>query len=265
VATRPRGFLPPVCDARDALESTDAHLRRIQQDVEDGMHGLATDPNNNAGGDGDGGRSAKRARYDNDGSWYDTGDTRWQQREPEWGYAAKLGIWASEDGKSLAFDNAIVAFETAPDLKNVCAACLAPKGLPDRNKWCVDPAACWAHGKTRAHERIAEFPDDVCKGISAPRDFDWTGWTAVVKRAASAVPRGGRNGDGRGAGRQAAARTLVEMGGGGGKGAGGEKGKGGRGKGDGGKGGRRGGGKGKGKGGKGDKGGNRTWQRFGRP
>ena len=206
----------------DAMHAVAKQLARIQEDVEDGHYGLARNANNNSWDafntdDWSGERPNKRQRREQE--WEAGGE----KDGIVWGSAAKHGILSEPDGKRLAFGSVISTYETAPDCKQYCAARFAP-GKRGRDKWCLTPKACWDKFGSKAHERIADFGDDVCKGVDCGNvpNLDWATFTKVLAKPGG--DDGGRGRRGRGAGGRGG------KGGGKGGGAGG-KGKGGKGKG----------------------------------
>ena len=248
--------------ALNAIDHVDANLKRIMREVEDGMHGLANDESNNDyGGGGKGGGGNKKPRNGR-GQWDDVSGGHWStnggggwdantngggayKTAKEWGSTyLTIGIYSNADGTHLACGNMECAFQTAPDLKTICFACVSnPATAYERNKFCANPELCYAALGDAAHERHADFPDSVCKWVQN-QNIDWSGYPVTI--TAHEHRDSGRGGGGRGGGGRG--------GGGGGKGGGGKGGGKGAGKG-GGKGGNNAGGRGKGGGGKGGKGG----------
>ena len=245
-AKRPAHFLPDG-DARSALLVLDGRVDRLKAELEDGMHGIAIDPANN--------KSWNNSEWESheDGWANDNGSRKRKQQwgddesgEKQWGSAAySLGISASKDGKLIMFGagkrRQLVQFDTAPDMGKLCPAQLAPSNrVNTRNKWCVNPSACWNKHHETAHERNSAFPDEKCVAIEPPDDFDESE-LKVIKKPNS-----------QGGGSSSSGYTSY-----GGRGGGGQRSSGGgRGKGSG-KGAK--GGKGKGsKGGKGGKGGKKS-------
>ena len=203
--------------ALNAINAVKDNLKRIMQEVDDGMHGYAKDQKNN------------RVR-----------EAEWQQwEEPKrpklmeqlvWGSAAvSLGITSNADGTKICFGTRLHVFEQAPDLKANCVACFVDG--KQRDKWCPTPNKCWKQGGEHAH---AAIESGQCRAVDAntATDFSWDEMTVTIAEASKQQPYGGRGrGDGKGKGAGAP----------GGKGKGGGRGKG--------KGGGKGAGKGKGKGG----------------
>ena len=205
--------------ALNAINAVKDHLKRIMQEVDDGMHGHAKDRKNNRG------REAE-----------------WQWEDPKrhkpteqlvWGSAAvSLGIMSNAEGTKICFGTRLHVFEQAPDIKANCVACFVDG--KQRDKWCPTPNKCWKHGGEHAH---AAIESGQCRAIDAntAADFSWDEMTVTIAEASKRLQlplvrrEGGREGGGKGAGAA------------GGKGKGGGRGKG--------KGGGKGGGKGKGKGG----------------
>jgi hypothetical protein len=83
-----------------------------------------------------------------------------------------------------------------------------------------------------AHTRLADFPDEKCKGIDAGNltGLDWTTFSKVIKGPQQPEGRGGKGGGkgggGKGGGKGAGGRGKGGKGGNGGKGGKGGKGKG---------------------------------------
>ena len=224
--------------ARNALDAVDKTIARLQQEVEDGMHGHAHDVANNwyanGGGDWSTQPNGKRQRPDYDDHLGGGGDAK-PPKQSSWGaIAQQKGILANADHTRIAFGDWVVQCGSPADCKEYCVAAYAPsKKTEERNKWCISPAKCWSAWGPQAHARPNGLPDELPR--EAFEEKDRAELTVVIARAQDA-----------GAGR-----------GGGGKGGGKGAGKGGRGKGHGqGKG-------GKGKGGKG-KGGGKGAQNFAR-
>ena len=174
--------------ALNAINALDEHIARIQQELEDGMHGIAKDPANNVRSGGD--SAAKTDKKSEPGAEHKT--------EPAWGsLATKLGIYTSADGKRVAWGNCVTDFDTAPDLKAHCPARFAPAG--SMHSWCPTPGLCWERGGESAHERHPDFPKDVCKAksigsVQPPLDWDAMTVTIVAPRDRGG---GGRNANGK--------------------------------------------------------------------
>jgi len=252
--------------ALNAIDHVDENLKRIMREVEDGMHGLAhDDSNNDYSGGGPGVRPPKKPRG---GQWGDVSGDHWStngwdanangggayKAAKEWGSTyLTIGVYSNADGTHLVCGNMECVFQTAPDLKTICFACVTnPATAYERNKFCANPGSCYAALGDAAHERHADFPDSVCKW-ALHEITDWSGFPVTItahQDRDSGRGGGGRGGGGRGGGGKGGKGGGGRGGGGGGKGAGKGGGKGGgnaggRGKGGGGKGGK-GGGKGKG-------------------
>ena len=180
-ATRPAHFLPDG-DARSALLVLDGRVDRLKLELEDGMHGIAIDPTNNKSWTtGSEWESYEDGWGNEDGSRKRKAEKQWAEEEggeKQWGSAAySMGISKSKDGTLIMFGagkrRQIVQFDTAPDLSKLCPAQLAPsKKASNRNKWCINPSACWNKHHETAHERNSAFPDDKCVTIEPPEDFD---------------------------------------------------------------------------------------------
>lgn len=210
-----------------AINELDGRITRTLKEIEDGMHGLATDPSYN-----------KRQRHEDWSEWstQDTWSAQHEQASGAWGAAAHHGILATADCSMVAFGQNIVKFDgNKPDLAANCPACFAPgKG---RDKWCTSPDACWAAAGVNAHARVDGFDEDACKPstASAIAGFEWSAMTNVIVAATpgggGGRGKGGRAKGGRGKGGGAkGGRGIAKSGKGSGKGKGG-KGKGGKGKG----------------------------------
>ena len=220
--------------AKSALDAVEAHIKRILQELEDGMHGHPRDystPNGNPTGGGHLTKKQKLQARDERNASAALLSLSQQAGKGDWGAAARMnGILGTEDGNAVAFGNRCAAFEEAPDLKANCVACYAPaKEMSGRNKWCITPNECWAAGGENAHARAEGVTDEQCRTVEVT-DSSPISWSALTVTICHR--EGGSGGGGRGNG----------GGGGKGKGKGGGKGKGAIGKGKGGK------GKGKGKG-----------------
>ena len=205
--------------ALDALNALDSHVERIMKEIADGLHGLGIDPANNTPGE----REEKPSEGQNKGH--------------QWGaYAAAHGIYASTDGKRIAWGNCATDFATAPDLVANCPARFAPGNSV--HLWCTNPKGCWDAKAHKTHERLPGFPHDACKAKSIGTLFppmNWDDMTVTVH-----APRGGRGQGGRGRKRHRdeddqhpgkGAGRAAGKGAGSGKGNGGKGGKGGRGRG----------------------------------
>ena len=197
-------------NALNAITALDSHVERIMKEVDDGLHGCAVDAANNV-----------RER-----------NSSLKQHEPppkaeqRWGANAfKHGIYSSADGKRWVWGTQIVTdFETAPDAKKHCPALFAPNS--SQHSWCSSPSKCWKRGGEKAHERLADFPKEVCKakpiGNAAP-PVNWDEMTVTI-----VSPEGGRGGGERNAnGKRSREGDVRRQGKGAGKGAGKGKGKGG--------------------------------------
>ena len=69
-----------------------------------------------------------------------------------------------ESAHRIAYGNNVCTFTSAPDVENNCVACFAPGNLTARNKWCINPDACWKAAKDLAHARVDNFESEKCKG-----------------------------------------------------------------------------------------------------
>lgn len=187
--------------ALNSINAVKAHLDRIMEEVEDGMHGLARDRNNNY----------KRPREEE--QWEEQ-PTK-QPRGEIWGSAAtSLGITSNEDGTKICFGTRLHTFESAPDLSQHCVASFADAKA--RGKWCITPGKCWKAGGEQAHPSVEGFEVTAVDANKAEQ-FDWGEMVKFI-----AKPSGG--GKGKGGGRGAAGGKG--KGGGGGKGGGKGRGKG---------------------------------------
>lgn len=175
--------------ALNAINALDEHIARIQQELEDGMHGHAKDPANNVRSGGD--TPAKPDKKSEFGAEHKT--------EPAWGsLATKLGIYTSADGKRIVWGSCVTDFDTAPDLKAHCPARFAPAG--SAHSWCPTPGLCWERGGESAHERHPDFPKDVCKAKSigtVQPPLDWNAMTVTIVAPAPIRGGGGRNANGK--------------------------------------------------------------------
>jgi len=175
--------------ALNAINALDEHIARIQQELEDGMHGHAKDSANNVRSGGD--SPAKPDKKSEFGAEHKT--------EPAWGsLATKLGIYTSADGKRIVWGSCITDFDTAPDLKAHCPARFAPAG--STHSWCPTPGLCWERGGESAHERHPDFPKDVCKAKSigtVQPPLDWNAMTVTIVAPAPNRGGGGRNANGK--------------------------------------------------------------------
>ena len=202
--------------AGSALDAVEAHIKRILQELEDGMHGhprdrntLAADPGGALQRELDGPLSKKqkqRATRDEQNIAATLLSLSQQAGKGEWGSAARMnGILATEDGTSIAFGNRCATFETAPDLRANCVACYAPaKEMAGRNKWCTTPDQCWAAGGDNAHARVGAT-DEECRTVEVT-DSSAVSWSALTqticaRRLALVGGRGGGGGKGAGKGK----------------------------------------------------------------
>ena len=152
--------------AKSALDAVEAHIKRILQELEDGMHGHPRDystPNGNPTGDGHLTKKQKLQARDERNASAALLSLSQQAGKGDWGAAARMnGILGTEDGNAVAFGNRCAAFEEAPDLKANCVACYAPaKEMGGRNKWCITPNECWAAGGENGRSKESAAPGDV--------------------------------------------------------------------------------------------------------
>ena len=175
--------------ALNAANALDAHVARIMQEIDDGLHCFARDAANNVS---DGGDATHKPEPK-------SGDGAGQKSESAWGsLATKFGIYASADGKRIAWGSCLTDFDTAPDLKANCPARFAPGG--SIHSWCPTPGTCWDRWGDKAHDRLAEFPKEACKAASIGNlqpPLDWNTMTVTVVAPAPNRGGGGRNGNGK--------------------------------------------------------------------
>ena len=176
--------------ALNAVHALDAQIDRFMQEVDDGMHLCARDPDNNA-------RDIDDAPTKPDKK---SGFGSEQKSEVAWGsLATKFGIYTSADGKRIAWgDQCVTDFDSAPDLKDNCPGHFAPGSSV--NAWCTSPGACWARAGDKAHERLPDFPKEACKATSIGKlqpPMDWDAMTVTIKAPAANQRGGGRNANGK--------------------------------------------------------------------
>ena len=169
-----------------ALNTLDAKVSRVMQDIEDGAIGMANDQrlNKRSADDaqiGDGGRESKRQRKQ---QWQYDDDK--QFKEIRWGSAITHGIWAEDDAARIAFGNTIADYGgKKPDLATNCVACYAPGKLGVRDKWCWSPAKCWKAGGDNAHARADGFEDADCKANAAHHVSNRSEWARSIASESS--------------------------------------------------------------------------------